>query len=143
MDKDKERESWFVQTVKKEEEREGEGEGQRDRTERFRAHLAKSARILHNVAASMHLDLFPGSFQMSLNQRLARSRWRRPWVETLNIAPSDYLDGKEIKNENKLTLVATEPFVPCNRFGNRFCWRMHIQGVQNIGIRNCVIILIL
>lgn len=78
MDKDKERESWFVQTVKKEEEREGEGEGQRDRTERFRAHLAKSARILHNVAASMHLDLFPGSFQMSLNQRLARSRWRRP-----------------------------------------------------------------
>lgn len=59
-------------------EREGEEEGQRDRTERFRAHLAKSARILHNVAASMHLDLFPGSFQMSLNQRLARSRWRRP-----------------------------------------------------------------
>ena len=58
----------------KEEEREKE----RDRTERFRAHFAKSTRILHNVAASMHLDLFPGSFQMSLNQRLARSRWRRP-----------------------------------------------------------------
>lgn len=104
MDKDREGE---LSKGYKEEEREKE----RDRTERFRAHLAKSARILHNVAASMHLDLFPGSFQMSLNQRLARSRWRRPWVEILNIAPSDYLDGKEIKNENKLTLVATEPFV--------------------------------
>lgn len=38
-------------------------------------------------------------------------------METLNVAPSDYLDGKEIKNENKLTLVATEPFVPCNVLG--------------------------